>query len=82
MLIGYAMFGHRSTWNVGQGDSFLVFLMAMYATPVGAVCAAFVASVRNFLGPETRLRWVMAVAVPVYLGGLVAALLWADWRYG
>ena len=71
MFIGWLLFGHRSTWNVGQDSSVLVLIVAVYATPLGALYWALVATVWRRL----PFRWIIWVALPLYLVGLVATLL-------
>ena len=71
-LLGWAIYGRRVSWSVDQGDSWIVFLMAVYAAPFGAAYWALV-------------RWIGVrplVAVPVYLVGLAVAVSVAIHRYG
>ena len=39
-LVGWLLYGSRSTWNIGQGESFVVFLLGVYAAPFGALFGA------------------------------------------
>ena len=68
MFIGWLLFPR-------QGDSFVVFIVAVYATPVGALYWAVVVPVWRLLRPDAPFRLIILVALPLYLVGLVATLL-------
>lgn len=71
--LGALFFGQRSTWNIGQGESFQVFLVAIYAAPFGALLWAGVGTLRAcFRRPSVRRT---AAAGILYVAGLIAALL-------
>ena len=78
MLLGLALFGYRDTWGVGQGDSFMVFIVALFSAPGGAVYWAVIATTWRTLLPDVRPRVVLPVALVIYLIGLVLALLGTD----
>ena len=70
MFIGWLLFGHRGTCY-----SFVVFMVAVYATPFGALYWAVVVPVWRLLIPNAPFRLIILVALPLYLVGLVATLL-------
>lgn len=63
-LIGAILFGHRSGWNVGQGEGFRVFLIALGATPFAAVYWGIAAARFRVLRAGPRSWWI---ALAVYL---------------
>lgn len=78
-LIGWAIYGRRASWNADQGDSWLVFLMAVYATPFGALYWALVAAIDKTFPRGGAVRRLLPVAV--YVAGLALAVVVAVQRY-
>jgi hypothetical protein len=63
-LIGSILYGHRSSWSVGQGEGFRVFLIAIGAAPVAAVYWGILAARFEVLRAGPRSWWI---ALGVYL---------------
>lgn len=81
VFLGWVLFGLRSTWSVGQGDSFLVFFVALWAAPFGALYWAMVPILDGTLPEAVPARRVVWIALALYLVGIVVALLVADRAY-
>lgn len=81
IFLGWVLFGARSTWSVGQGDSFLVFIVALWTTPFGAVYWALMPFVVDSLPQTVPARRVLWIALALYLAGIVVALLGTDRAY-
>lgn len=78
---GWLLFGGRASWNRGQGEGFVVFLLAVYAIPFGAAFGVLTAVARRLVRTSTERRTVGLVAAGVYLAGLVLAVVWVVNRY-
>lgn len=81
-LLGWALFGARDTWGVGQGDSFLVFFVALWAAPFGALYWALIPWAHGRLSRFFREGRAILVALAVYVLGLIIALLAVDHSIG
>ena len=81
VFLGWVLFGARSTWSVGQGDSFLVFFVALWAAPFGALYWALVPLLGGALPETVPTRRVVWIAVALYFVGIFVALLVTDRAY-
>jgi len=81
LLLGWVLFGWRDTWNVGQGDSFLVFIVALWATPFGGVYWALVPVVLKRLAKRVSVGRFLLGSLALYVAALLVALLSFDRAY-
>lgn len=66
-LIGSLLYGHRSSWSVGQGEGFRVFLVSMGAAPFAAIYWGILAARFQVQRAGARSWWI-ALAVYVVVG--------------
>lgn len=68
-LLGALLYGGRSTYAIGQGEGFVVFLVGVYLAPLGALLGTAAAFL---VRPGGRTRWM--VALLAWLAGILLAL--------
>jgi hypothetical protein len=80
--LGTALFGHRETFDHGQGEGFLVFLVAAWSALPGAAFWGAAWNLRS-TRPTSRGRHVLTLLLFLpFLAGLLVALLMAEHRFG
>ncbi len=57
-LVGWMLFGHRSGWDVGQGEGFRVFLVSLYGAPLGGVYGAVAGAFLRQPRAGARFAWL------------------------
>ncbi len=75
-FLGWVLFGRRDSWNIGQGESFLSFVVAVYAAPAGAVYWTIVAVVHKALRGRVSGGWIFLTSLIVFVTAL-NVVLWA-----
>ncbi|MCU0724875.1 MAG: hypothetical protein MUE73_03665 [Planctomycetes bacterium] len=77
-VVGFALFGGRATWAVGQGDGFMVFLVALGAALPGAVLGGATALGLRALRTGRGRLLLLLLSAAIWLTIILLALLLTD----